>query len=177
MELLKKYLFLNLSYYFSGVDFNINIFLLAIALGMCIACIFITISKRNMTLIIKQLTRHEAFDEASAKTLGELKIERGFKVRYSLSHRGQLTHIVKLAGGYPFEKKAEGKKEEKIDFDTARFYICAEGRDRATRIIDQKEPSYLNMALGCVLILMLFITLTFFVPEILYLITGLEMPA
>lgn len=177
MKALEKYLFLNLGYYFDGLDFNINIFLLAIALGMCIACVLVTVNKRNMTLIIKQLIRHEAYDENSAKSLDEIKIQKSFKVRSSLSHIGQLTHIVKVCGGYPFEKKSEGKdkKEEKLNFDTARFYICEAGRDRAMRITEQKEPSYLNTVLGCILIMMIFVSITLLVPEILYLITGLSL--
>ena len=79
-----------------------------------------------------------------------------------------------MNGGYPFERKASDKKEEKIDFDAARFYICDAGRDRATRILEQKEPSYINTALGCILVVMVFITLTLFVPDILYFITGIS---
>ncbi len=174
MKEFREYLFLNLDYYFDGVDFHINIFLLAIALSICIACVFVTFNKRNMLFIIKQLARHGAYSEDSAKTLDELRIKKSLKLKSSLSHIGQLTHIVKMSGGYPFEREASGKKNEKIDFDTARFYICDDGRDRATRIIEQKEPSYINTALGCILVVMVFITLTLFVQDILYFITGIS---
>lgn len=174
MKEFKDYLFLNLSDYFDGVDFSINIFLLAIGLSICIACVFVTFNKRNMLFIIKQLARHGAYSEESAKTLDELRLKKSFKLKSSLSHIGQLTHIVKMSGGYPFESESKDKKEKKIDFDTARFYICDKGRDRATRIVEQKPPSYINTALGCVLVMMIFITLTLFVPDILYYITGLS---
>ena len=50
------HLFLDLGYYVDGVkDFPINLFILAIAFGICVACYAITAHKRRMSIIIKQL--------------------------------------------------------------------------------------------------------------------------
>ena len=172
IDLLKDYFFLNLNYYFKGVDFQINIFLLSLALGIAIATVLVTVSKRNLSNIIRQLTRHGADSEASAKTLQDLKIKPGFIVRSSLSRRGQLSSIIAMVGGFPFERKTEGKKEEKIDFSTAAFYI--KNNDRASRINEQKIPSYLNAALAALLIIMLTVIITLLMPDILFFLTGIE---
>ena len=172
IDLLKDYFFLNLNYYFKGFDFQINIFLLALSLGIAIASILVTVYKRNLSNIVRQLTRHGADSEANAKTLADLKIKPGFTVKSSLSKRGQLSAIVGMVGGFPFEKKTEGKKEEKIDFSTASFYI--KNSDRAARINEEKFPSYVNAILAAVLIIMITVIITLLMPEILTFITGIE---
>lgn len=171
-ELFKKHIMLNLGDYFEGVDFPITIFILSIAVGICIACVFTTMHKRNMMLMVKALTRHEAYNEDNAKTFAELKLKPGFFLRGSLSRRGQLTSIIGMVGGYPFEKVGEGGKK-KIDFDSATFFIRPSENNRAMKLSETTEPSYINTALGCVLILMIFITLSLFLPRILEFITGL----
>ena len=170
IDTLEEYFFLNLNYYFPECDFQINIFLLAIAVGMSIASVLVTVYKRNIATIVRQLTRHEAVSAETAKTLAELKIKPGIIVKSSLSKRGQLSSIVAMTGGFPFEKKSEGKREEKIDFSTATFYI--KNPDRASRINEQKFPSYLNAALACVLIIMLTVIITLLMPDILNFIIG-----
>ena len=169
------YLLLNLDYYIDGINFPINLFLLAIAVGMCIACVLITVKKRAMSAVITQLARHEAYTAEAAKTLAELKIKPGLVIKSSLSHRSQLTHIVALVGVYPFDvPRVKGQREGKIDFETAKFYISEGGLDRAAKIKDEAAPSYVNTVLGCVLILMIFTTVVLFMPDILTLITGVR---
>lgn len=172
LDLLKDCLFLNLNYYFKGVDFQINIFLLALAFGTAIAIVLVTVYKRNLSNIVRQLTRHGATGAESAKTLSDLKIKSSLLVRSSLSKRGQLSAIVAMVGGFPFEKKTVGKREEKIDFSTAKFYI--KNIDRASRINEEKFPSYINAALAAILIIMLTAIVTLFMPDILTFITGIE---
>ncbi len=170
-ELFKKYIMLNLGDYFEGADFPITIFVLSIAVGICIACVFITIHKRNMMFMVKALTRHEAYNEDSAKTFSELKLKPGFFLRGSLSRRSQLTSIIGVVGGYPFENNGEGKR--KMDLEGARFFIKPSENGRAMKLAETTEPSYINTTLGCILILMIFITLSLFLPRILELITGM----
>ena len=170
-ELFKEYITLNLGDYFKGVDFPITMFVLSIAIGICIACVFITIHKRNLMFMIKALTRHEAYNEDSAKTLSELRLKPSLFLKGSLSRRSQLTSIVGMVGGYPFE--TSGKQRVKPDLENARFFIKPSENGRAMKLSETTEPNYINTALGCILILMIFITLTLFLPRILELITGL----
>ena len=170
LKLLEEYFFLNLNFYFPGVDFQINIFLLSLALGTAAAAILVTVYKRNLSNVVRQLTRHCANSEESAKTLEELRINHGIIVKSSLSRRGQLSAIVAMVGGFPFERKEPGKKEEKVDFSTARFYI--KNPDRAARINEEKIPSYVTAAAVATIIIVLTVVLTLFMPYILSFITG-----
>lgn len=171
-KLLKDHFLLNLNVYFDGVDFPITIFLILMALCLSVAFFFITMRKRQMAIIIKRLIRVEAFDEERARTLVSLRIPLSFSTRRSLSRIGQLTGIVSVVGGYPFESDDEGKRKEKIDFTTAKFFIGERGKARAMKIAEGGVPSYLNTFLGCVLTVMLFATVSIFLPEILHLLTG-----
>jgi len=171
LKALEGYFFFNLDYYFPGCDFQINLFILALALGMCIAAILITIYKRNLSYIIRQLIRHKAVSEESSKTLDELKIKPTFFVKSSLKNRGQLSAIVAMVGGFAFEKNNDGKREEKIDFSTASFYI--KNPDRAARINEQKYPSYVITSIACVCVLFIAVIITVLMPDILYFATGI----
>lgn len=172
-DLFKEYLFLNLGDYFEGIDFPITIFLLSISVGICIACVLVAIHRTALARLIKALLRHEANSPESAKTLAELRIKPNFFTRGALSRRGILFHMVGMVGGFPHEREAEeGKKAEKIDFSTARFFIKPEGADRAVATAERGAPTVINTALGCILILMVFITLSLFVPGILRFFTG-----
>ena len=170
LKLLEEYFFLNLNYYFKGVDFQINIFLLSLAFGMSAAAILVTVYKRNQMNIVRQLIRHGANSEESAKTLSELCITPGFIVRSSLSKRGQLSSVIAMVGGFPFEKKSEGRREEKIDFSTARFYI--KNPDRAAKINEENIPSYLGTAIISIIVILITVIVTLFMPYILSFITG-----
>lgn len=177
---INDYLLINFKDYIDpGIDFPINIFLLSIAVGLCIASVLITIHRRYTATLIKQLMRHNAIDEASAKSLKELRIEPTFFIRAALNRKsGQLANLIKCAGAktYTYEEysklqKTKGFRDEKINFDEAKFYINAEQMPRARRINDMGLPSYFQTILGCLLILIIFISVTLFMPEILTLLT------
>lgn len=174
-EAFEDYLFLNLKDYLDpGLDFPINIFLLSIAIGLCIATVLITIHKRYTTRLIKQLLRHNATTEESAKALSDLRIKPTFFLKGALSRSGQLTDMVKRVGEYKYTyqeyvalQKKKGFRDKKIDFATAKFYISSEKLDRAKRINESPYPSYINAALTCLLILSIFVIVSLFMPEFL----------
>ena len=86
------YLLLNLKDYIDpSIDFPINIFLLSIAVGLCVASVLITFHKRYTALLVKQLMSHEALSEETAKTLSEMRIEPNIFIRSALKRKsGQL---------------------------------------------------------------------------------------
>ena len=180
LEILKDFISINLKDYIDpGIDFPINVFLLSIALGLCIATFLITFQKRYTVRLIKQLLRHDATNEENAKSLSQLRIKPGFFLKAALSRSGQLTDMVKRVGETKFTykqykkmQKEKGFKEEKIDFETAKFYIAEDKLDRAKKINEISFPSYINATLCCILILAIFICITLYMPEILTWIAG-----
>ncbi len=198
----KNYISLNLKDYKNiGIDLEIGKILLAFTIGLLIATVFISIERNMMTALIKKLSRHEATDENTAKTLSELGFTgfSGFVCRYLLKSSGRLKRLIKRVGEpeYTYEeyvaltskkkkpaKTANGQKSvteedgknnllnEKIDFATARFYLADKKSNETMNIMEAKNSSLLNTVLFCVLIVAVYVCLTLVLPEILTLINN-----
>ena len=180
VKLFKEYLLLNLKDYIPGVDFPINIFILSVAVGLCLATILITVHRRYTATLIKKLLRYEATSLEGAKSLAELKIKPGIILRAALSRKnGQLADMVKRVGatGYSYDEfvqlqKTKGFREEKINFAEAKFYIDPEKLPRARKINEAGAPSYFQTVLACIFILAIFVCVSLFMPEIMNFIAG-----
>ena len=157
-----------------GIDFEINKFLLIMALALCCCFFFINWRRGCMYLAVKQLTRHECVDQNSAKTLVELGLISNLGIKLDLSREGALTKIVRRVGEvkYTYEQYQEMLKDKrfkntKFNFEEERFYLDPEEKDRAKNVFDNYAPSLLKTALLCLLILVLFYILMICMPEIL----------
>ena len=161
-------------------SFKINIFLFFIALGMCIAAVIITLYRSSLQRIVKQLTRLNAFDEESARTLGDLGLERCLIIKMALARDGgRLTRLIGRVGQktYTYEEykaltKKKGYRHERINFAEAEFYIREGKGDEARNIIENYGASMFRTALYCVLVMALYVCVMFFMPEIIMLIDG-----
>ena len=179
-KLFEDYILLNLKDYITGVDFPINIFILSIAVGLCLASVAITVHRRYTANLVKKLMRHEAFSPETALTLADLDIKPGFILKSALQRRGgQLADMIKRVGqrGYTYEEyvalqKKKKFREEKVNFNEAKFYIDPEKLPRARKINEAGAPSYFQAALACIFILSVFICVSLFMPEILNFIAG-----
>lgn len=169
-EMAKKYFLLDLDEYFDGISFPINLFILSISVGVCIAIFFITAHNIYTYNILRQLIRHNAMNTESAKTLNELHVKPSFMLRSALSRHGQLTMMVKMACEQESEEKT---KKHKIDFSIAKFYLSAENIDRAKRISEGTRPTYIHAALFSLFVLSLSVFLSLFMPEILAFLSGM----
>ena len=174
-EYINDYLLLDISSYIkNSPSIKINLFIVAIAFGLCIAAFMVSYHKINMLRAIKQLFRHNAKSEEEAKTLTELSLNDNRALKRMLSQSGQLTDIVKMIGKkqYTYEEyvalqKSKKLAEEKIDFSVARFYIAKDKVDKAKRIQETENPSYIKTALACVFILAVAICITLAMPEVI----------
>ena len=166
--MVENYFFLNLNEYFDGVSFPINLFILSISVGLCIAIFFVSVHNIYTYNILRQLIRHEAWDAQSARTLGELHIKPSYMLRSALSRHGQLTNMVKMV----CEEMPEGDaKKAKIDFSLAKFFI-GENADRAKKISAGTRPTYLNAILFSSFILIVALIVSILMPEILSFLSG-----
>ena len=185
-ELLKYYMSTNLKDYPNiGFDMKICWILLALTVGIISAAILITIDRNTMIALVKKLTRVEAKDEKSAKTLKELSLDN-LVVRWLLKGSGRLKRLVKIVGEkeYSYEeyiaitKKKKRKKGEKIeeesakisnkiDFLLARFYLTDINSNETKNLTEARKSPILNTVLFCVLLLCLFVCLMFLMPTIL----------
>ncbi len=179
-EIYEKYFLLNLKDYPNiGINLEINKLVLAFTLGVVIASFLINYHRSYTYLAVKRLLRHGALDEKNAKTLGEIGINTA-SVRFALSRSGQLTKMIRRVGEphYSYEEyvakmKSRSKREEKIDFDTARFFLDETQLDRAHHISEVGSPSFLRSILFAVLILTMGVCIFLLMPEILMWINNL----
>ena len=171
----KKYFLLNLKDYPNiNVDFPITLVLFIFFIGLMLVTIIINFRRSRIELMVRQLKRHNATDSESAKTLKELKLDN-IIFKLLLSSEGQLTKLVKRVGekNYSYEEyMALSRKErnEKIDFENAKFYLREEGMERTEKILESSSPTLINTILLCVFILAIFVCLSLAMPYLLNLI-------
>jgi DNA-directed RNA polymerase subunit N (RpoN/RPB10) len=140
--------------------------------------------RSSVYLTVNKLLRHEAISEESAKTLDELGINVA-KVKRCLMSGSQLKSIVAQVGETKMsyeeyrekvrENKRLKKKEpvlEKIDFQTAKFYIRRDQINSARELSFKSRSVVLNTVLFCALTTTIMVCLVFLMPEILNLING-----
>ena len=198
-----KYFSVNLKDYSNiGINFEINKFLLLIALGLCVACIFINYYQGNISLLLKKLSRLEAFSEEKSKTLKELGLQNHNPTkRLILRDSGVIKKVVCIVGRKRLtyeeyiaaekqknktkkrlvsksddencsENQNQPKTDEIIDFSKARIYIIPEMRDYAEHSL-KNGASPVRAALYCVMIFAFFAILIVSMPSILSLINSL----
>ena len=174
-----EYLSINLkSYENIGIDLEINKLLFLVAFALC-AVFFVVNYKRSLiSEAIRQLLRHGALSEDSAKTLGELGLSDSRGIRKELSGDSQLRRMVMIVG----EKKLtyeeyvalqkQKKKPDAPDLDTARIYIAPESLERAKFIYNNYNTSIMKTLLLCVFCLAISVCLMLLSPGLLSLINS-----
>lgn len=181
-DFVDRYFNINLKDYSNiGVDLNISLTLLFFFLGLCVAALIINHHRSYMAAMIKQLSRHGAYAEDSAKTLNELGLASSRSIKLALSREGQLTRIVKRVGQtrltyeeYLSLKKAKKlPKSEKPDFAEARFYICEQERERAKSFYENNNSSVFKAVLLCLLIMSVYFCLMLVMPGVLRFVNNL----
>lgn len=173
--MIKDFFLLNLSDYDNiKVYFPIGAFLVAVCIACCASVFAMTYYKRTNLAICKQLMRHGAADEGSAKTLKELRLFDSRATKSALSRSGQIANIVGRAGEsapsyeeYVANMKKKGYKPEKIDFETAKFFIRPEKSDAAKKIVYEASHPWWKPAIISLGIIAVLVLLMIFLPDIL----------
>lgn len=176
IEFYNKVFNINLNDYENiGINFPINKILFAITVAICIACIFVEIQRKHTKDLVRKLTRHEACSEDSAKTLEQLGLNGGFFIKRQLKSDTSFTsRLIKRVGEkeYTYEEYVKLQKQkklpkEKIDFNTARFYLNEKEELRRKHIIENYNPSIWRTVMLCALMLTIYICIALLVPGIL----------
>ena len=175
-------------------DLQINKLLFFVFLGLIVACIIINLNNSSVTLILKKLTRTEAFGEDKSKKLSELGLGSSRAVKRVLTHKGGATkHLIALKGFVPltFEEYTElenskkrlrglkkSERREKLDeinkklyptvnFNEAEFYIPEDMKDAAQRFISEKSTTPLRGLIYCFGLLVFYAAVMFLMPTLL----------
>ena len=174
MGFIKDFLFLNFNQYENiAINFPVGAVILFLAVSASLLAFYLHFAGSKSYSMYKQLFRHEAFDEGSAKTLSELRLDTSRLLRFLLSSKGELTRLVKRVG----EKKLtyeeyiasakKKEKEEKINFSEARFYICAEGKEKAKSILATSPPSIYKPIFVTAVFALILVLSVLFLPDLL----------
>ena len=165
-QMIKDCIFLNLNYYFEDFDFPINLFILAITIGACIATICVTAHKRYTVALLRGLIRHNAFDESSAVTLQKLHISPSLLMKNALLRHSQLTDMVSFVSS---KNKITANNLHEVG-----LYVKPDRSDRARRISEGLTPSYISSIIACYFFLVISIVIVILMPEILSLLSGVK---
>ena len=183
-EILRYYMSINLkSYPNLGFDLKIGWILLALTVGIMIAAVIITLQRNGMISLVKKLSRCEARDEESARTLSEIGLDN-ILIRGLLKGSGRLRRLVKAVGEkeYTYEeyvaltkerkkkKKGDGVEkttEETKDNTPLRYYLSDIESSDTKNLIEARRTPIINTVLFCVLMLSLFVCVMLLMPEIL----------
>lgn len=154
--------------------YQIVIVIGAVFLGILVACFAYVYQKKVVGKLPRMLISAGAVSEETAVPLSALprKINRLTKCSLA-STSGGLRKIVRCSGQHDLtyeEMSQKGKnriKPEKIDPETASFYVPEERKEEVLRRFDESGNTWKNVllvALGC---LVLFLVICRFLPEIL----------
>ena len=171
-----------------GADLWINKVLFVLMPIVVLIFISYQLVRNNTFLIVKRLSKRNATSTDNAKTLKDLGLADRKILKWMLSGDGRITRIVKRKGAhvYTYEEYVEAQKrkkkatdgtadnhlgKEKIDFETAEFYLNSEENDRIMKICEKYEVRTRNTVIMSIAIAVGFIIVMLLMHEIL---TGLD---
>ena len=178
-NIILRHIFLNFKDY-KNLNFNfpIGFILVIFILAFPIAVFFINHRKNTITTCIKQLLRHDALNEQSAKTLSELRLSKCKSLKRMLLSSGQLSSMVKIVGykkpsydEYVAARK-EKKKIEAPDLERAKIYLSEEYSEKGADIASIGTSSIwkpiIVSLVGVIIVGILFV----FMPKLLELLNS-----
>ena len=174
-------------YYNLGADLWINKLLFILMPIVVLIWVGYHLVRNNTFLIVKRLAKRDAMSEGNAKTLAELGLGDRKILKWMLSGDGRITRLVKRKGApvYTYEEYVEAQKrrkkkstdgavapgKEKIDFETAEFYLDGTQSERITKICASYEVRPRHTVIMCIGIVVTFVIVMLLMHEIL---TGLD---
>lgn len=183
--------YLSLSLYEAlGIDLPINLLVLGAAIALCIGCFYIGHKQSTEALILRKLTRSEAYGESCAKTLSEIGLGANrFAARILSLRSGSIRTVVFRKGevrqsyeDYIAAERAKKKlpRAERMALeakcgegksDDGSYYIPEDMKDKAKRLYERNTSSPIKTVIYCILILAFAFAIILLMPTILELIT------
>ena len=152
-----------------------KLLVLGMYFGVVIASLCMLYNKRFIGDFIRKLDTASCLSEQGAKTLDELWYGKNVLIKRALEKGNLLRNIVKRVEPKDDENannsaRSGGYRKNRIDFETARFYIPAEKRDVVIGRFDAKGSTWLSVILTAVIGLIAVIIIFKIAPSIVGLI-------
>ena len=179
IEVFKRCFSVNLNEYENiNIDLEINKVITLTFAVFGVLVVFLNLYRGNMRLVTSQLLRHGAKNEETAKTLGEIGLGNLKMARFLLAGDTLLTKIVGRVGEKrctyeEYKKLSKEERNDKIDFESAKFYVREGQTDRAKNISEKYSSSVVRTIVTCVLIGIVCICIIACMPGILNIINNL----
>lgn len=174
---LKQFWSLNLKDYESiGIDFSIGAFFTLLIFAFVFSVFVIYFRRRAIFDISTALLRHECFDENRAKSLKALRLNT-FICKYEIKKNRRLSSILLIKGKetlsyeeYVALDRSKQREYEKIDFETAEFFLGENGKATAEIATEKNNVSILSPIILSALAITLLFVLAEYLPDLLRLI-------
>lgn len=170
-----KYIFLDFSDYPNlKISFPIGMFLILACVAFCVAAFVMCRREAATVYLLRQLVRHGAKDEASAKSAKALGISEKLQKKL-LAREGRLASLVLIAGyeqpSYEeYEKLRRSKKKAPvcpIAADDARYYLNGDFAETAQKAAEANEPTLLKPIIISLVLIVAFAALFLVMPNLL----------
>ena len=168
------------SYQYENLDLggsmiSVDMIILAIFIGGVIASFAAVYNKRMLGGFVRALIKAGANTPETAKTIGELGFGEDPFVRSALRGENALRRTVVLAevarldgaDAKTAEKRGRSNKKEKINFETARFYIPEQRRARAEIRYDNKGTGLVALLFSVLAFAVIAAIVYFILPDLL----------
>ena len=144
-EIYTKYISLNTKDYLGeNFDFQINKVLILLAIGLCIACVFINYNQRLVSSLLRKLIRLDAFSEESSKTLKDLGLADHKATKALVSKNfGAIKRVLGVVGrkSLTYEEYIAAEKAKKEAKKARLTKKTVENSDVATKNEPEKEST------------------------------------
>ena len=144
-EIYTKYISLNTKDYLGeNFDFQINKVLILLAIGLCIACVFINYNQRLVSSLLRKLIRLDAFSEESSKTLKDLGLADHKATKTLVSKNfGAIKRVLGVVGrkSLTYEEYIAAEKAKKEAKKARLTKKTVENSDAATKNEPEKEST------------------------------------
>lgn len=171
INIVKEYFLLDIYDYFNGaLHFYINIFVLLFGVAISVCCFIVTAYTRKTYAVYTQLLRHKALDENSAKSLEELHLAPSAIIKSTLSRGNHFNKCIRRVGAANGTNSDKPTQLAEIDFSKDKFYI-----DTSVQFKNTEPPSYTSAIITSVIILFVSVLLFMFMPDILALLSGINL--
>lgn len=169
--------------------FSIMIFIFGLCVGLSLASFGAVFNKRVLGGVVRRLLEKQALSPESALTLDELGYPNSLLVNFAVKKSTSLRRVVKCREELEFDAEQARKREEhdkkraddkklprfkeaayKINVYEDKFYIPEDMKYTADVKFEKKGTTWLGAVIFTVIMMVVFVVLVVFLPQILELV-------
>ena len=133
------------------MSLDYTVILWCVYAGIVLAALYAYYQKNLIGRLVRALLENTCDSPKSAKTLGELGLEKDVFVRNALHPKSTLTRLVSSTEEPVESQRIRGRKQKPaFSFESARFYISPDKKDEAMLAYDHQGTTLLSLVFAIV---------------------------